>query len=164
MKGLAISTGSVDLPRASRRQPHNPSAATAASCFAACPIYLFIRPSSTHHSLLISPIKINPHLKISALARRRGCNRGGDGLCRSPSCLLALTDKRSTYLRKYSHFNFWRGEKKKTNTTCVCKTEILITHCHTLFPTEAWLGLHVCFNVCCFGKGLRGFVDTDANC
>lgn len=88
MKGLTISTGSVDLPRASLQQPRYPTAATAASCFAACPIYLFIRPSSTHDSLLISPIKINPRLKISTLARQRGCNRGGDGLSQSPSLRL----------------------------------------------------------------------------
>lgn len=65
-----------------------------ASCFAACPIYLFIRPSSTHNSLLISPIKINPHLKISALA----CNRGGDGLPQSLSVSCFISDKSSSDL------------------------------------------------------------------
>lgn len=159
MKGLTISTGSVDLPTASLQQPHYP---TAASCFAACPIYLFIRPSSTHDSLLISPIKINPRLKIPTLARQRGCNRGGDGPSQSPSLLLPRSRWQiCVLLRKCSHFNFWGG--KMTNTTCVCKTEILITHCHTSLPTDAWLGSHVCLNVCCFGKGLRGLVDTGAS-
>lgn len=105
MKGLTISTGSVELPRASQPVACYSAAAAvaaAASCFAACPIYLFIRPSSARDSLLIAPIKINPHLKISSLARHRGCSRGGDGpslpqpLPTALPCRLALADRRSS--------------------------------------------------------------------
>lgn len=123
--------------------------ATVASCFAACPIYLFIRPSSTHDSLLISPIKINPHLKISTLARQRGCNRGGDGLSQSPpppSFCLALADERSMSVEKALSLRLNDEVRKMTNTTCVCKAEILITHRHTSLLTEAWLGLCICLH------------------
>ena len=123
--------------------------ATVASCFAACPIYLFIRPSSTHDSLLISPIKINPHLKISTLARQRGCNRGGDGLSRSPppppSASLSLTSAQVS-VEKALSLRLNDEVRKMTNTTCVCKAEILITHRHTSLLTEAWLGLCICLH------------------
>ena len=122
--------------------------ATVASCFAACPIYLFIRPSSTHDSLLISPIKINPHLKISTLARQRGCNRGGDGLSRSPpppSASLSLTSAQVS-VEKALSLRLNDEVQKMTNTTCVCKAEILITHRHTSLLTEAWLGLCICLH------------------
>ncbi len=163
MKGLTISTGSVDLLRASQQQPHYPNAATVASCFAACPIYLFIRPSSTHNSLLISPIKINPHLKISIPARLRGCTRGGDGLSQSPSLLLPRFHWQ-VFCWESALTSTSEVKKRKTNTTCVCQTKILITHCHTSLPTEAWFGGHVCLNVCWFGKELRGFVDATIYC
>lgn len=51
-------------------------------------LLIYSPPPPTHDSLLISPIKINPHLKISTLARQRGCNRGGDGLSQSSSLPL----------------------------------------------------------------------------
>lgn len=68
--------------------------------------YLFAPP--THDSLLISPIKINPHLKISTLARQRGCNRGGDGLSQSSSLPLpgAHWQVLKCLLRKCSDFSF----------------------------------------------------------
>ena len=104
-------------------QPHQPRQPnTVASCFAACPIYLFIRPSSTHDSLLISPIKINPHLKISTLARQRGCNRGGDGLSQSPpsSFCLALADERSSVCWESAlALTKWRGMKNDKHNLCL---------------------------------------------
>lgn len=96
--------------------------ATVASCFAACPIYLFIRPSSTHDSLLISPIKINPHLKISTLARQRGCNRGGDGLSQSPPPLLLPRSRwwaLNVCWESALTSTKWRGTKNDKHNLCL---------------------------------------------
>lgn len=54
-------------------------------------IYSSTLPLPFITSLLISPIKINPHLKISTLVLQRGCCREGDGLCPSASLTSSNT-------------------------------------------------------------------------
>lgn len=60
--------------------------------------YLLIYSSLLHPRLIsyLSPIKINPHLKIPTHACQRGCNQRRDGLSRSPLLPLSSAQVKMT--------------------------------------------------------------------
>lgn len=111
-----IFSGSALLPRASHQQPRRTTTATVTSCFAPCPIYLFIHPppaAPACRSLLILPIKINFRLKIPTLAHQRGRNQGGGGLARSAARSLT-----SVFLKKVSLVSTSEPGRIKQQTLC----------------------------------------------
>lgn len=96
--------------------------------------YLLIYSSLLHPRLTsyLSPIKINPHLKIPTLACQRGRNQRRDGLSRSPSSLLSsaqVSVEKVLSLLTTSEVGKWQTK------TCVCD------HRHTLPYHSAYWGL-----------------------